>query len=122
MWIVRHGIPFKRVEDAEYIDFLAKLQPLNEALGAIYGPLTLTRRVLQYLRDHQREIVQLLRQAPGLIHLAFDLWTSPDLHAISGVTAHFADDKGVNRKALLDLSPFYDSRLPRRRQHSEECV
>jgi hypothetical protein len=25
MWIVRHGIPFKRVEDAEYIDFLAKV-------------------------------------------------------------------------------------------------
>jgi hypothetical protein len=51
MWILRHGIPFKRVEDAEYIDFLAKLQPLNEAPGAIYGPLTLTRRVL--VQDQQ---------------------------------------------------------------------
>lgn len=108
-WVVRRRIPFQRVDDPEFLEFLATLQPLVQTPRAINNRRTIARRVLEDLKYHQREIIQLLQQAPGIIHLAFDLWTSPNLHAVNGVVAHFANCEGTNCKLLLGLSPFYDS-------------
>ncbi len=44
-----------------------------------------------------------LKEARSKVHLSFDLWTSPNHHAICGVTAHFVSKRWVNQSVLLSM-------------------
>ena len=48
-------------------------------------------------------VKQELLDALTKIHLGFDLWTSPNRHAIMAVTAHFLDRQGKHQSRLLAL-------------------
>ncbi|KAJ0122841.1 hypothetical protein HZ326_31574, partial [Fusarium oxysporum f. sp. albedinis] len=49
------------------------------------------------------EVKQELSDALTRIHLGFDLWTSPNRHAVMAVTAHFLDRQGKHQSRLLAL-------------------
>ncbi len=44
-----------------------------------------------------------LHNALSAISISFDLWTSPNAHAILGVIAHFVDKQGRRRNVVLGL-------------------
>jgi hypothetical protein len=48
-------------------------------------------------------VKQELSDALSKIHLGFDLWTSPNRHAVMAVTAHFLDRQGKHQSRLLAL-------------------
>ena len=54
-------------------------------------------------RCKKDEVRQELSDALGKIHLGFDLWTSPNRHAVMAVTAHFLDRVGKHQSRLLAL-------------------
>ncbi|KAH7464133.1 hypothetical protein FOMA001_g17921 [Fusarium oxysporum f. sp. matthiolae] len=54
-------------------------------------------------KSKKDEIKQELSDALTKIHLGFDLWTSPNRHAVMAVTAHFLDRQGKHQSRLLAL-------------------
>jgi hypothetical protein len=54
-------------------------------------------------KSKKDEIKQELSDALTKIHLGFDLWTSPNRHAVMAVTAHFPDRQGKHQSRLLAL-------------------
>ncbi|RKK80768.1 hypothetical protein BFJ71_g15816 [Fusarium oxysporum] len=60
------------------------------------------------LDPHLPDQIPRSRQSMGrlldvIIHLGFDLWTSPNRHAVMAVTAHFLDRQGKHQSRLLAL-------------------
>jgi hypothetical protein len=54
-------------------------------------------------KSKKDEIKQELSDALTKIHLGFDLWTSPNRHAVMAATAHFLDRQGKHQSRLLAL-------------------
>ncbi|OAQ61297.1 transposase [Purpureocillium lilacinum] len=63
------------------------------------------RRQLEVVFDSKKCFVQQsLREAIKKIHVAFDLWTSPNRYAIVAVSGHFLDKEGRQQQRLLALT------------------
>lgn len=50
-------------------------------------------------------LVALLAGSRAMVHISFDLWTSPNHYCMLGVVCHFIDKWWVNRTVLLALRP-----------------
>lgn len=62
------------------------------------------RSRLDQVYDTKRGLIKEgLQAAVTKIHLAFDMWTSPDRLAVLGVSGHFIDSQGVQQQRLLGL-------------------
>ena len=51
----------------------------------------------------KEKLHQDIQEAYSKISISFDLWTSPNCHAILGCIAHFIDKNGKRRTAVLGL-------------------
>ncbi|OJT02144.1 Zinc finger BED domain-containing protein RICESLEEPER 1 [Trametes pubescens] len=98
LWCARHHRPFLAVEDAEF----------RALLRMLYGRVEIPSRVtvsrdVQLIMHHCKVIVVALFQAyPGRIHICVDGWTSPNILAFLGITAHWHHD-GEIAHIILDF-------------------
>lgn len=111
-YVILAHVPFSSVESPAFRAFCEVLQPRTLAPKSIPSRRTFTRRILQDFRNSKTHIRAYLRTIAGLLHIAFDLWTSPNLKAMNGIVTHFWDhniDENNLRNCLLALSPMMEA-------------
>ncbi|KAI8404300.1 hypothetical protein FOFC_15795 [Fusarium oxysporum] len=64
---------------------------------------SMSRLLDDMYKTKKDRVKQELLDALSKVHLGFDLWTSPNLHAVMTVTAHFLDRQGKYQSRLLAL-------------------
>ncbi|OAQ60851.1 restless-like transposase [Purpureocillium lilacinum] len=64
---------------------------------------TIRRKVLAAYETHKEEVMAVLRQSCGLIHVSFDGWKSGNRYTLYGITCFFRDESSQPRKLVLGV-------------------
>lgn len=89
------------VEHEAFRDLLVSINASIEKI--IPSRNTLRGWIIKEYQKQQALVKDYLQESKSLIHLSFDLWTSPSNKALLGVVAHFIDHKGKSRTFLIGL-------------------
>jgi len=101
-WIVCYHIAFFQFKNAYFRQLLFFLYPgLNKFLPKVGN--TIQKWVIDKFEDQKAKLRVELSQAHSAISISFDLWTSPNAHAILGVIYHFINKEGKRRYIVLGL-------------------
>jgi hypothetical protein len=100
--IVVRNLSFTIVEWPEFHAFTKALNP--ETKGLLPTSHNTIRRYIQkaFLR-HKDTVRRLLQSAASSIHIALDIWTSPNRWLLLGIVAHFTSVDLKPQRALLAL-------------------
>lgn len=100
-WLCVCHISFFSIEHSTFCDLL---QSLNASVMR-YLPSANTVKSWTIQRfHHQRDLVKKeVQLTKSLIHLSFDLWSSPSVKALVGIVGHFIDKNFISRTCLLGL-------------------
>jgi hypothetical protein len=101
-WIVVMHITFSQVENEWFRRFLEVLSPKLTNWIPKSGD-TIRSWILLEFKRRQNEIKAQLHESKSLIHLSFDLWTSPNHLSIVGIHGHFMNPQYKVDNALLGL-------------------
>jgi hypothetical protein len=101
-WIVCCHIAFFQFKNEYFRQLLNFLYPglkrlLPKAANTIRG------WVVQEYKNRKAQLRRELKEARSAISISFDLWTSPNAHAVLGVVAYFINKRGRRRQAVLGL-------------------
>jgi hypothetical protein len=102
LWIVMGHIALSCVENEAFRGLIELLNPrIHEYL---YKSGDSVRRLVMdnFIRKKDR-IRATLQAARSRIHISFDLWTSPNHHAVLGIIAHFLGEDLTTKRAMLGL-------------------
>jgi hypothetical protein len=106
-WFVRARIPPTAVE---YPEFLAWCNTMNAPLTAQPGAIptshnTVRTDTLRAWKEEKAKMkIELRTETIGKIHVAVDVWTSPNRLLLLGITAHYLVRRSkLHQKALLGL-------------------
>jgi hypothetical protein len=102
-WIVESNLPFRTIEHPRLRELLMYANPLIQQTNALVTHPTARKILVTEFERHQHTVVRILRNAPGLIHIAFDGWRSRNRHALFGVTCSFLDCHFKPQKLVLGL-------------------
>ena len=64
---------------------------------------TIRNDILKYFEEARTILIEQLSTARSKIHLAFDLWTSPNYKAMLAVTGHWTSSNYTAESTLLGL-------------------
>ena len=99
-WIVQDQLPLSSVKSTSFRAMLLCLQPSIERY-LIKSHNTMRSWVVDEFEQARLLVKQRLALAKSKIHISFDLWTSPNAHAIVAVVAHFLSPELRLRHVLL---------------------
>lgn len=100
--IVVHNLSFRAVQWPELHTLCQALNP--ESRKYIPASHTTVAGLVENSFQSQMDIVRKkLQSALTNIHLAVDIWTSPNNHLFLAICGHFIDDQEERKKALLAL-------------------
>lgn len=100
--IILHDLPFNTVEWPQFHTFIHTINYM--AGGTVWTSHQSVANAIQRNFDiKQSAVKETLRQARSRIHLCTDTWHSPNHKELQAITAHFVDQTGGLRKALLDV-------------------
>ncbi|OJT13075.1 Zinc finger BED domain-containing protein 4 [Trametes pubescens] len=99
IWCSRHHRPYIIVEDKEF----------RQLLTMLYGKVVIPKRMtvardirIIHSDSKDRVIIHFQQCISGRIHICIDGWTSPNILAFLGITAHWHDN-GKIRHVILDF-------------------
>ncbi|KAL1947002.1 hypothetical protein VTO73DRAFT_13963 [Trametes versicolor] len=98
LWCARHHRLFLAVEDAEFRALLRMLYGRVE----IPSRVTVSRNVQLIMHHCKLIVIALFKAYPGRIHICVDGWTSPNILAFLGITAHWHHE-GKIAHIILDF-------------------
>lgn len=102
--IVRRSLSLNITEWPEFHAFCHSHNPA--ASSALYrSHNSVSRQIARSFQHHRDEVYSILSRAHSCIHLCTDTWTSPSGHhkEFQAINAHFIDEHGHQRKALIAL-------------------
>jgi hypothetical protein len=101
-WIVCMNIPLAVVEDDT---FKALISCLNDSLGKflVKSHNTMRQWVLNEFEKRKGHVRDKIKASKGMVHVSFDLWTSPNKKAIVGMVAHYLDEDYDSQSTLIGL-------------------
>ncbi|GKU14829.1 hypothetical protein FLAG1_10200 [Fusarium langsethiae] len=100
--LINTNAPFSFFSDTFFQQLAWQLDPhLSEQIP--WSRQSMGRLLDDMYESKKDEVKQELSDALTRIHLGFDLWTSPNRHAVMAVTAHFLDRQGKHQSRLLAL-------------------
>ncbi|KAM3561808.1 hypothetical protein ARSEF4850_003041 [Beauveria asiatica] len=100
--IVNADLPFSVFTNPYFEQLVRQLDP--QLAGQVpWSRHSMSRQMKDVYHVKKSVVRQELSHALTKIHLGFDLWTSPNRHAIMAVTAHFLDRQGSHQTRLLAL-------------------
>ncbi|KAF6525877.1 hypothetical protein HZS61_011672 [Fusarium oxysporum f. sp. conglutinans] len=100
--LINTNVPFSFFSDTFFQQLAWQLDPhLSDQIP--WSRQSMGRLLDDTYKSKKDEIKQELSDALTKIHLGFDLWTSPNRHAVMAVTAHFLDRQGKHQSRLLAL-------------------
>lgn len=102
-WIVVYQVALIAIENQAFRELLAILsKSLSELLPESGN--TVRRWIMDLYETRKAQIIHDLRtDAASLIHVSFDLWTSPNSMAMMAVVCHYIDKSDKNRTRLIAL-------------------
>src|SRR5436305_9128747 len=101
-WIVDRRHAFNEIEAEsfrriiEYLD-VAAVSKLPKTADTIRAD------TIRYFQEAKSTIIELLSMAKGMIHLSFDLWTSPNHKHMIALTAHWTSPEYTIKTLLLAI-------------------
>lgn len=101
-WIVAMHITFSQVENDWFRAFLAVFNTRLVALVPNSGD-TIRAWIMEDFQQRRSDIGKQLRESKSLIHLSYDLWTSPNHLALIGVIGHYVSSDYKVETTLLGL-------------------
>jgi hypothetical protein len=101
-WIVCCHIAFFQFENCYFRELLEFLSPGLDTYLPRAGS-TIRRWVIEAWQEKKQQLKEELRLAHSAISISFDLWTSPNGHAVLGVCGHFISAAGERRNVVLAL-------------------
>jgi hypothetical protein len=107
-------LPFSIVESEYFINPFMSANSTAAELISKDGD-TIRAWIQQKYKPAKAEMVVLLSESRSSVHLAADIWTSPNALAILGVVAHWMMEDGSRKSILLELSQM-------REQHNGEHI
>ncbi|EXU94742.1 hAT family dimerization domain protein [Metarhizium robertsii] len=102
-WIVEGNLSFREPENKRLRTIFEYLNPLVASTDAHVGHDTIRKRAVAEFEKHKGKVIEVLRNAPGLVHISFDGWRSRNKHALYGVTCFFRGEDGQARKLILGV-------------------
>ena len=103
-------LPFSIVEQDEFRDLMLYSSPyLRHDDSLLKSGTSISTSLVTSFLACQVILIALLQQCDTLVHLSFDLWTSPNKYAFLGVIGHFIDHQWKARTVLLGMKPLYSS-------------
>lgn len=109
-WIANDNIGFRVVGSRRFLSLLQYLvhtKPTIQDLIRAHprSQTTIRRWIMQHYQRSKERIKEELASALSSIHLSFDLWTSPNRHALLGIVAYWISKEGTRKGLLLGLRP-----------------
>jgi hypothetical protein len=99
-------LPYSIVEHDEFRDLLLYCSPhLRRDNTLPKSGKSIKVWMIELFLLQQAFLVALLQASRAMVHISFDLWTSPNHYCMLGVVCHFIDKNWVNRTVLLALKP-----------------
>lgn len=102
-WIVEGNLSFREPENKRLRDIFEYLNPLVASADAHISHDTVRKRAVAEFEKHKEKVIEVLKNAPGLIHVCFDGWRSRNKHSLYGVACFFRDEDGKARKLILGV-------------------
>ncbi|KAH7459074.1 hypothetical protein FOMA001_g20312 [Fusarium oxysporum f. sp. matthiolae] len=102
-WIVESNLSFREPESKRLRAIFEYLDPFVVSTDAHVGHDTVRKRAVAEFEKHKGKVIELLRNAPGLIHILFDGWRSRNEHALYGVACFFRNEDGKACKLILGV-------------------
>jgi hypothetical protein len=101
-WIINYQIAFLAIENTFFKDLISILSPQLAALLPT-GNTIRAWIMSEYEIQKARLKARLQEDSLGLIHISFDLWTSPNSKALLAVVAHYTNRQYQVQTRLLAL-------------------
>ncbi|RKK79354.1 hypothetical protein BFJ68_g17816, partial [Fusarium oxysporum] len=102
-WIVESNLSFREPENKRLRAIFEYLNPFVVSTDAHVGHDTVRKRAVAEFEKHKGKVIEVLRNAPGLIHISFDGWRSRNKHALYGVACFFRNEDDKARKLILGV-------------------
>ncbi|KID83301.1 transposase [Metarhizium guizhouense ARSEF 977] len=102
-WIVESNLSFREPESRRLRTVFEYLNPFVASTDAHVGHDTVRKRAVAEFEKHKGRAIEVLRNAPGLVHISFDGWRSRNKHALYGVACFFRSEDGQARKLILGV-------------------
>ncbi|EWZ28074.1 hypothetical protein FOZG_18208 [Fusarium oxysporum Fo47] len=102
-WIVESNLSFREPENKRLRAIFEYLNHFVVSMDAHVGHDTVRKRAVAKFEKHKGKVIEVLRNAPGLIHISFDGWRSRKKHALYGVACFFRNEGGKARKLILRM-------------------
>jgi hypothetical protein len=100
--VIKHRLPSRIVEWQEFHNFCTVLNREYPA-KICWSHNTLTSRLLSILPEYRDVVRKRMQSAKTRIHLAVDIWTSPNMHLMLALCASFVDNKYNFHNILIAL-------------------
>lgn len=101
-WIIDSNLSFREPENKRLRAIFEYLNPLVANADAHINHDTVRKRAVAEFRKHKGKVIEVLKDAPGLIHMSFDGWTSRNKHALYGVQPSFETRMASPASSFLD--------------------
>jgi hypothetical protein len=101
-WVIVMHISFSQVENPAFQELLFYLCAALTSLFPTSGN-TVRQWIINDFKQRRGQIRKELHLSKSLIHLSFDLWTSPNSLAMLAVVGHFVSHTGEAKSCLLGL-------------------
>ncbi|KAM4061650.1 restless-like transposase [Hirsutella rhossiliensis] len=102
-WIVDSQQSFQQVENPRLRHIFEYLNPAVKVTDAHISRHTVRRLAIQRFEKHKTRVKEILKAAPGQIHIAFDGSRSRNRHTLYGITAVSRNVKNEPQKIVLGL-------------------
>lgn len=102
-YIVGSNKPFTEAEDPRLRRIFDYLNPSVGIQRAAISAHTVRARIFAEFETHYQTIKEVLRRAPGLIHISFDGWTARNRMPLYGIACFFRDERGRAVKLILGV-------------------
>jgi hypothetical protein len=103
-WIADANLSFRMPKHDGLQKIFLYLNPVVEETSANLTHATIRTRIIDEFHTYKAHVIDTLLRSPGLVHIAFDGWTSRNRHAFFSINAFFLDEDTFQpRKVLLGL-------------------
>ncbi|KFA77852.1 hypothetical protein S40288_09764, partial [Stachybotrys chartarum IBT 40288] len=102
-WIVESNLSFREPENKRLRAIFEYLNPFVASADAHISHDTVRKRAVFEFEKQKEKVIEVLRNAPGLIHISFDGWRSQNKHALYGVACFFRNEDGKAWKLILGV-------------------
>jgi hypothetical protein len=107
-WISTAHLPFATVENEQFqamMDYASPALRCNDVLPA--SGVTVRSLTMKLFLLYQATIITLLSTCATLIHISFDLWTSPNKYSMLGIVCHYTDKSFKAKTVLLGMKRLF---------------